>query len=287
MAGVDSNGSDQDEAPKQRARDLNMDELERSANITGNVTKNWIWALIGVVVVAGGVAAGVVLSRDKAPPPTPEPTPSPTYPPTRQPVIPTWAPTFPTPEPTPEPTYPPTPSPVTEQPTDDPTLDPTAPLTDFPTISYTPSVVDLFLSGLPPYSIDLADNDPASAQANAMRWLQADPLYNEYLNVYRLNQRYALAVLYYSTNGDSWRNRTGWLSDENECNWYWYTRADVCSMGFRLSTLDLHYNGLQGSIPTEVELLTDLETMYFWENADLSVVIYSELYVILNTAVPI
>lgn len=32
-------------------------------------------------------------------------------------------------------------------------------------------------------------------------------------------QRYALAVFYYATSGDSWTDRDNWLSDEPECQW--------------------------------------------------------------------
>jgi hypothetical protein len=197
MADANQNGSDQDEAPKQRARDLNMDELERAPNLTGGgASKNWIWALIGVLVIAGGVTAGVVLSRDKDPSPTPQPMSSPT--------------------------------------------------------SYIASV-------LPEYSIEIAENDPTSPQARALDWLQDDPRHNEY-ELYRLLQRYALAVLYYSTNGDSWENRTGWLSSDNECEWY-NDDQELCDESFRLHTLRLSANGLDGTIPAELELITDLTQM--------------------------
>jgi hypothetical protein len=43
----------------------------------------------------------------------------------------------------------------------------------------------------------------------------------------QVRQRYALAVLYYATSGDSWTNRNGWLSLEDECQWEKITcRAD-------------------------------------------------------------
>jgi hypothetical protein len=238
VADADSSVDDEDHAPKQRARDMNFDELERAANITGNASKNWFWALIGVVVIAGGVTAGVMLSHGGS----------------NDRALPTRAPTFPTPEPTPEPTYPPTPWPVTEQATDDPTPDPTTPLTNFPTISIvterptdeptldptdfptptfwvhtespTPpldddafSVTNEFMSGLPPYSLELAENVADSPQAKALAWIQNDPLYSEY-ELHRLNQRYALAVFYYSTNGDSSKNNSGWLSGASESTWY-------------------------------------------------------------------
>jgi hypothetical protein len=138
-----------------------------------------------------------------------------------------------------------------------------------------PSAVTDFMNGLPAYSIDLAGNN-TSPQAKAFTWLQDDPLYNEY-EVYRLNQRYVLAVLYYSTRGESWENGDGWLTDRNECSWHTKSLDDICTTEFRLSILSLWLNGLNGSIPTEVELLTDLESINFWD--DLSFTIPPEMYV--------
>jgi hypothetical protein len=190
--------------------------------------------------------------------------------------------------------------PVTEQPTDDPTLDqtllpPTDPaaspeaslqpasdwlaspptkgpsfgLTERPTPLPTTAgpITERFMNGLPPYSKELASNNASSPQAKALDWLQKDPLYHQYPNVYRLNQRYALAVLYYSTNGDSWDNSTGWLSDDSECTWYQYNGYgpeddNSCTEASRLAFLDLYLNVLGGTIPTELELLTDLEYMF-------------------------
>jgi hypothetical protein len=70
--------------------------------------------------------------------------------------------------------------------TDNPTASPRAPCSP---------VVDKFLNGLPPYSKELTESDPHSPQAKALAWLRSDPLYYQYLDVFRLNQRCALAVL--------------------------------------------------------------------------------------------
>jgi hypothetical protein len=118
-----------------------------------------------------------------------------------------------------------------------------------------------FKSGLPPYSLEIAENDPSSPQAKALAWLQDDPLFDEY-ELYRLNQRYALAVLYYSTEGESsWTNSSGWLSNLNECDWYTASSSDICAEGSRLVALELE--GLAGSVPTELELIVDLESIVF------------------------
>jgi hypothetical protein len=143
-------------------------------------------------------------------------------------------------------------------------------------------VVDEFLSTLPPYSLELATTNASSPQSKALTWLRHDPLYNEYENVHRLNQRYALAVLYFSTKGRSWLNSTGWLSPENECDWsrspFSMRYKNVCGEGSRLLSLDLTSNGLAGSIPTEMELLSDLQEMYFQDDY-LPIALFPELYV--------
>jgi hypothetical protein len=157
--------------------------------------------------------------------------------------------------------------PVTEPPTDapsrldafPPTLDPTtlAP-TDAPTAT---EVTQRFIDGLPQYSLKLAAANASSPQAKALDWLRKDPNYYKYHNIYRLNQRYALAVLYYSTRGHSWNNRTGWLSGDDECGWYTDWLFKICDESFRLHTLWLRPNGLDGPIPAELELLTDITQM--------------------------
>jgi hypothetical protein len=40
------------------------------------------------------------------------------------------------------------------------------------------------------------------------------------------NERYTMAVFYYSTNGTGWSNNFGWLSLTSVCTWY--TGRDVC-----------------------------------------------------------
>jgi hypothetical protein len=144
-----------------------------------------------------------------------------------------------------------------------------------------PSIVEQFLANLPAYSINLAENDNTSPQANALRWLQNDPQYHDYRHVYRLNQRYAMAVLYFSTNGDSWNYTKGWLSNDNECSWYQYDDPgpdddNSCVEASRLAFVDLDGNDLDGSIPTELELLTDLGHLYLY-GEKLSGTIHSEL----------
>jgi hypothetical protein len=149
-----------------------------------------------------------------------------------------------------------------------------------PSSSPTSSVVNEFLSGLPSYSLVLASNNASSPQAEALDWLQGDPQYNEY-QLHRLYQRYALAVLYYSTNGTYWTGNRGWLSDDNECTWYQIDDIgpgddNTCMEASRLTVLSLHENYLDGTIPMELELLVDLEYMNLVDDS-VSGKVHSEL----------
>jgi hypothetical protein len=127
-----------------------------------------------------------------------------------------------------------------------------------------------FMASLPPYSLQLAETNSSSPQAKAIAWTMNHPQYP----LYRLKQRYALAVLYYSTNGESWVRDGGWLLNDNECRW------GSCGKSFRVSVLSLDHDGFDGYLPTELELLTDLKYMAFYdEHGALSGTIHSELYV--------
>ena len=115
---------------------------------------------------------------------------------------------------------------------------------------------------------------------------------------WRYRQRYALAVLYYATNGRGWDQQAGWLDHAaHECRWY-STAAEndipaICArmvddafeqtpeeepLG-QVTALHLKQNGLKGSvgIPPEVfVLLPALETFELSEN-DLSGTLVTEV----------
>lgn len=98
---------------------------------------------------------------------------------------------------------------------------------------------------------------PSTPQNNALNWLlgNADRSYSDERKI----QRYALATLYYITNGSSWRENFEWLSDTDECGWY--SRKPTCSFG-SVVVLNLADNNLVASMPPEIALLTKLGE--FW-----------------------
>lgn len=73
----------------------------------------------------------------------------------------------------------------------------------------------------------------------------------------RLPQRYALAVLYYMTQGDTmWNEKTGWLSPQkSECSWM----GIHCNVWGTITGIDLGFNNLTGLFPRELKLLTKLK----------------------------
>lgn len=98
---------------------------------------------------------------------------------------------------------------------------------------------------------------PSTPQNDALRWLAG----NTYLDTYsdeKKIQRYALATFYYSTDGDNWTDKDGWLTDIDEC--VWYNEADdgpFCSSSGGVRELDFFHNNIAGTIPKEIGLLSN------------------------------
>ena len=62
--------------------------------------------------------------------------------------------------------------------------------------------------------------DPTTPQGMAYKWIvETDPAQIDPCSYATVEQRYALATFYYSTNGDDWTNSNAWLSGTNECSW--------------------------------------------------------------------
>ncbi|KAL3918521.1 MAG: hypothetical protein SGILL_004197, partial [Bacillariaceae sp.] len=109
---------------------------------------------------------------------------------------------------------------------------------------------------LSPYLPDGGENfdDPNSPQSQAVEWMSQDEQVYSY-DGEKLATRYALATLYFSTNGDDWANNDLWLSDQDECLWYSEV-SDPCSGG-RYAQLRLGDNNLRGFLPEEMSLLSN------------------------------
>ena len=67
---------------------------------------------------------------------------------------------------------------------------------------------------------------------------------------------------YNSTDGANWTGNTGWMwAAGTECNWF----RVGCSNG-HAEHLDLANNSLSGSMPSELDNLTNLTTLYLYAN---------------------
>ena len=136
-----------------------------------------------------------------------------------------------------------------------------SPLTaNSPTLAQPKSDIDLFNIIVAAYPQGRAAlQDPSTPQGKALEWLETS------VNIgvsteQRFLQRYVLATVYYSTDGDDWVNNSAWLSELDECNW-WSTAETVCDELGRYNKLDLQENNLVGSLPPELVILSNsLET---------------------------
>jgi hypothetical protein len=166
------------------------------------------------------------------------------------------------PDPAPRPI--PTP-PTTLSPTTAPAGSPAIPVTEAPVLSPAPqpptqppiSSVDALLQLLSGVSADggAALRDPSSPQYRAMQWIRTPNNAGIY-DDRRFIQRYALAVLYYSTRGESWSLSRSWLTGANECDWYLAeTGTPTCDDDGDIVTIALAENNLDGPLPRELALL--------------------------------
>lgn len=87
-------------------------------------------------------------------------------------------------------------------------------------------------------------------------------------------QRFVMAVIYYGTKGAKWNINTGWMTHKHECTWY----GVKCNMFKKVVGLDLGYIEVNGLVPREIGLLTDLKDLDLHGN-DLQGVIPHKLLV--------
>eukprot|EP00816_Leptocylindrus_hargravesii_P012141 CAMPEP_0196801142 /NCGR_PEP_ID=MMETSP1362-20130617/830_1 /TAXON_ID=163516 /ORGANISM="Leptocylindrus danicus, Strain CCMP1856" /LENGTH=237 /DNA_ID=CAMNT_0042171911 /DNA_START=91 /DNA_END=801 /DNA_ORIENTATION=- len=72
-----------------------------------------------------------------------------------------------------------------------------------------------------------------------------------------LQQGSALVAFYDAMNGNEWDNSTNWLSDAPVCQWY----GIDCNNNDEVIEIDMYSNNLQGSIPSEMRWLSNLERL--------------------------
>ena len=116
--------------------------------------------------------------------------------------------------------------------------------------------------------------DPSSPQYQALQWIALeDALKVPVQNVDHLTQRYALAVLYFSTAGpDQWVESYEFLQPEHECSWSGAIlchgqeesegdSGEVPQSSGAVTGIELQVNGLVGRLPDELSFLTQLQLL--------------------------
>lgn len=101
-------------------------------------------------------------------------------------------------------------------------------------------------------------DDHHSPQSKALRWFQNDMRNYSMTTGARVAQRYALATLYFATNGTGWQTRSQWGSG-HECDWYGVGCEAGVNDTVSVTYLDLNSNLLDGTIPPEVGYILSLE----------------------------
>eukprot|EP00934_Nitzschia_sp_Nitz4_P005657 Nitzschia sp. Nitz4//scaffold162_size51285//31375//32697//NITZ4_006972-RA/size51285-processed-gene-0.35-mRNA-1//1//CDS//3329537982//5647//frame0 len=144
------------------------------------------------------------------------------------------------------------------------TVVPTFEPTSAPTYSFQQS---LEFQVLRPYvnASQLADLSTPQGQAYQQILLEdwtTDPDFG-----FRIHQRFLMMVLYFSMGGSSWDWHIGWSDFErDECEWFGVSLCRSRNGRRVVAGLQLSSNHLTGTIPTELCLLTNLETVRLAEN---------------------
>jgi hypothetical protein len=119
-----------------------------------------------------------------------------------------------------------------------PTPPTNSPLQNDPTVAPTaaPRDIDRFdeiLEIFKPLSGEAVLQDPTSPQYRALEWLSFDDQAQLETSDDELEQRYLLAVLYFSMTGDNWFHSTKFLSGGSSCDWKGITCDTASTSGSR------------------------------------------------------
>lgn len=275
-------------------RSIVSEELQKSKRTTLCLLIWFVLVLVCLAALAGGLVGyflfggGSNNGSSSTPETTPAPTPSPfirTQAPNSTPAPVATAPTGPAPTrpatsaPGPAPT-PATASPVTGAPTSAPvgtgTSAPTpcvpnpfagitcSAITDAPTpgtegIVTNQALYDTIAAADPQGGQTILEEGTPQSLAYVSIQNEAETLN---LSNERWIQRYAMRTFFYSTGGtDTWKDSTGWETSNDECSWFTSSASPVCN-GETLEILEFNTNGLIGTLPPQVAMLTGLKRLY-------------------------
>ncbi len=75
------------------------------------------------------------------------------------------------------------------------------------------------------------------------------------------SQCLALESIYTASRGDSWSNKDGWLSNTDPCSWF-----GLSCENDQVTEIDLSQNGLRGSLPGDLNSISNLRELNLSEN---------------------
>jgi hypothetical protein len=81
-------------------------------------------------------------------------------------------------------------------------------------------------------------------------------------SIQELENRYLLSILYFSTEGRHWFNSNLWSSPLPPCSWFGVS----CNANFEVTELGLGNNNLGGTFPTQLGLLSSLQSLHLSGN---------------------
>jgi len=115
-------------------------------------------------------------------------------------------------------------------------------------------------------------HDWTAPQGRAFQWIVNEDARMVHAEDPYLIQRYALAAIFFATNGKSWHNGDlHWLSGVHECFWTKKVKGRPmgvvgCNDDRRVTYIELVENNLQGSLPREIGWLENLVSLDLQEN---------------------
>jgi hypothetical protein len=98
---------------------------------------------------------------------------------------------------------------------------------------------------------------PGTCQSKTRDWLRTGKDVLEF-SAERIRQRYAFTMMFCETDGGDWLENDMWLSDLHECDWYNRIGLDPCNRVEQLEMVRIHDNGLQGTLPSEMSIISTL-----------------------------
>mmetsp|Transcript_7624 Transcript_7624/g.18678 ORF Transcript_7624/g.18678 Transcript_7624/m.18678 type:complete len:568 (-) Transcript_7624:942-2645(-) len=98
--------------------------------------------------------------------------------------------------------------------------------------------------------------DLKTPQGKAREWIINSDGKMDVNQEQRVQQRYTLCVLHFSTNGDFWTKKANWLKpDKSECEWFGIACNSATNF---IRTIDLSENNVIGTLPNEMSSLSNL-----------------------------